>query len=121
MPDAYNTNVGESGLKLSGGERQRLSIARAAIKRPRIYIFDEATSALDSVTELEIARNLREVSRSITTLVITHRLSTVVHADEIIVLEKGAVVERGTHASLLRQHGRYAAFWTTQQAGSAAA
>jgi len=121
LPDTYNTNVGERGLKLSGGERQRLSIARAAIKRPRIYIFDEATSALDSVTELEIARNLQEVSRSITTLVITHRLSTVVHADEIIVLEKGAVVERGTHASLLRQHGRYAAFWTAQQAGPAAA
>jgi ATP-binding cassette subfamily B protein len=121
LPDTYDTNVGERGLKLSGGERQRLSIARAAIKRPRIYIFDEATSALDSVTELEIVRNLQEVSRSITTLVITHRLSTVVHADEIIVLEKGAVVERGTHASLLRQHGRYAAFWTAQQTGPAAA
>jgi ATP-binding cassette subfamily B protein len=121
LPDSYDTNVGERGLKLSGGERQRLSIARAAIKRPRIYIFDEATSALDSVTELEIARNLQEISRSITTLVITHRLSTVVHADEIIVLEAGTVIERGTHASLLRQHGRYAAFWTAQQAGAAAA
>jgi ATP-binding cassette subfamily B protein len=121
LPDAYDTNVGERGLKLSGGERQRLSIARAAIKRPRIYIFDEATSALDSATELEIARNLREVSQSITTLVISHRLSTVVHADEIIVLETGAVVERGTHASLLRQQGRYAAFWVAQQTGSVAA
>ncbi len=121
LPDAYDTNVGERGLKLSGGERQRLSIARAAIKRPRIYIFDEATSALDSETELEIVRNLREISQSITTLVISHRLSTVVHADEIIVLERGAVVERGTHASLLRQHGRYAAFWAAQQAGSVAA
>jgi ATP-binding cassette subfamily B protein len=121
LPDAYDTNVGERGLKLSGGERQRLAIARAAIKRPRIYIFDEATSSLDSLTELEIVRNLQEVSRSITTLVITHRLSTVVHADEIIVLERGAVIERGTHASLLRQHGRYAAFWAAQQPGSAAA
>jgi ABC-type transport system involved in Fe-S cluster assembly fused permease/ATPase subunit len=121
LPDAYDTNVGERGVKLSGGERQRLAIARAAIKRPRIYIFDEATSALDSVTELEIVRNLQEVSRSITTLVITHRLSTVVHADEIIVLETGTVVERGTHASLLRQHGRYAAFWTAQQTGPVAA
>ena len=117
LPDAYDTNVGERGLKLSGGERQRLSIARAAIKRPRIYIFDEATSALDSATELEIIRNLREISRSITTLVITHRLSTVLHADEIIVLETGTVVERGTHASLLQQHGRYAALWTAQQTG----
>ncbi|MDB6083159.1 MAG: metal transporter permease [Gammaproteobacteria bacterium] len=121
LPDAYDTNVGERGLKLSGGERQRLSIARAAIKRPRIYIFDEATSALDSATEIEIVRNLREVSQSITTLVISHRLSTVVHAHEIIVLETGAVVERGTHASLLRQEGRYAAFWMAQQTGSVAA
>jgi ATP-binding cassette subfamily B protein len=119
-PDAYDTNVGERGLKLSGGERQRLSIARAAIKRPRIYIFDEATSALDSGTELEIVRNLQEISQSITTLVISHRLSTVVHADEIIVLEAGRVVERGTHASLLRQHGRHAAFWSAQQTGSVA-
>jgi ABC-type transport system involved in Fe-S cluster assembly fused permease/ATPase subunit len=118
LPDAYDTNVGERGVKLSGGERQRLSIARAAIKRPRIYIFDEATSALDSTTELEIIRNLREMSRSITTLVITHRLSTVRHADEIIVLESGTVVERGTHGSLLQQHGRYAAFWAAQQTGS---
>ena len=115
LPDAYDTNVGERGLKLSGGERQRLSIARAAIKRPRIYIFDEATAALDSTTELEIVRNLREISRSVTTLVITHRLSTVVHADRIFVLEAGTVVEQGTHASLLRLDGRYAAFWAAQQ------
>jgi len=115
LPDAYDTNVGERGLKLSGGERQRLAIARAAIKRPRIYIFDEATSALDSPTEIDIVRNLREISQSVTTLVISHRLSTVMHADEIIVLETGAVVERGTHASLLRQRGRYSAFWAAQQ------
>jgi ABC-type transport system involved in Fe-S cluster assembly fused permease/ATPase subunit len=117
LPDAYDTNVGERGLKLSGGERQRLSIARAAIRHPRIYIFDEATSALDSATELEIAQNLREISQSVTTLVISHRLSTVQHADEIIVLEAGAVVERGTHNSLLRQDGQYAAFWAAQQTG----
>jgi ATP-binding cassette subfamily B protein len=121
LPDAYDTNVGERGVKLSGGERQRLSIARAAIKHPQIYIFDEATSALDSATELEIVRNLREISKSITTLVISHRLSTVVQADEIIVLETGAVAERGTHAALLRQHGRYAAFWAAQQTESVAA
>jgi len=121
LPEAYDTNVGERGLKLSGGERQRLSIARAALKRPRIYVFDEATSALDSATELEIVRNLREISQSTTTLVITHRLSTVVHADEIIVLESGTVLERGTHDSLLRQHGRYAAFWAAQQSRPVAA
>jgi ABC-type transport system involved in Fe-S cluster assembly fused permease/ATPase subunit len=121
MPDAYDTNVGERGLKLSGGERQRLAIARAAIKHPSIYIFDEATSALDSATELQIVRNLRELSQCITTLVITHRLSSVVYADEIIVLETGAVVERGTHAGLLRQHGRYAAFWSAQHRGSVVA
>jgi ABC-type transport system involved in Fe-S cluster assembly fused permease/ATPase subunit len=121
LPDAYDTNVGERGLKLSGGERQRLSIARAAIRRPRIYIFDEATSALDSETEREIVRDLQEISQSVTTLVITHRLSTVVLADEIIVLETGTVVERGTHASLLRQSGRYAAFWAAQQSGTVAA
>jgi ABC-type transport system involved in Fe-S cluster assembly fused permease/ATPase subunit len=117
LPDAYDTNVGERGLKLSGGERQRLSIARATIRRPRVYIFDEATSALDSATELEIVQNLREISQSVTTLVISHRLSTVLHADEIIVLEAGAVVERGTHDSLLRQDGRYAASWAAQQTG----
>ncbi len=121
LPDAYYTNVGERGLKLSGGERQRLSIARAVIKRPRIYIFDEATSSLDSATELEIVRNLREISESVTTLVITHRLSTVIHADEIIVLERGTVIEHGTHSSLVRQRGRYAAFWAAQKAGSVAA
>lgn len=120
MPEAYDTNVGERGLKLSGGERQRLSIARAAIKHPRIYVFDEATAALDSATELLIVGNLREISQSVTTLVITHRLSSIVHADEIIVLETGTVVERGTHAALLRQHGRYAALWSAQQGCAAA-
>ena len=121
LPDKYDTKVGERGVKLSGGEKQRVSIARAAIKRPRIYVFDEATSSLDSNTEREILHNLQEISRFSTTLVIAHRLSTVVHADEIVVLGGGAIVERGTHASLLRQNGRYAALWQAQQQGPVAA
>jgi ABC-type transport system involved in Fe-S cluster assembly fused permease/ATPase subunit len=121
LPDGYDTRVGERGVKLSGGEKQRLSIARAAIKRPRIYVFDEATSSLDSNTEREILRNLREISRFSTTLVIAHRLSTVVHADEIVVLEGGTIVERGSHSVLLRQNGRYAALWEAQQQGTVAA
>jgi ABC-type transport system involved in Fe-S cluster assembly fused permease/ATPase subunit len=121
LPDGYDTRVGERGVKLSGGEKQRVSIARAAIKRPRIYVFDEATSSLDSNTEREILRNLREISRFSTTLVIAHRLSTVVHADEIVVLEGGTIVERGSHAALLRQNGRYAALWEAQQKGTVAA
>jgi ABC-type transport system involved in Fe-S cluster assembly fused permease/ATPase subunit len=121
LPDGYDTKVGERGVKLSGGEKQRVSIARAAIKRPRIYVFDEATSSLDSNTEREILRNLREISRFSTTLVIAHRLSTVVHADEIVVLEGGTIVERGSHAALLRQGGRYASLWEAQQRGTAAA
>jgi ABC-type transport system involved in Fe-S cluster assembly fused permease/ATPase subunit len=121
LPDGYETKVGERGVKLSGGEKQRVSIARAAIKRPRIYVFDEATSSLDSNTEREILRNLREISRFSTTVVIAHRLSTVVHADEIVVLEGGTIAERGTHSGLLRQHGRYAALWEAQQQGTVAA
>jgi ABC-type transport system involved in Fe-S cluster assembly fused permease/ATPase subunit len=120
LPDGYDTRVGERGVKLSGGEKQRVSIARAAIKRPRIYVFDEATSSLDSNTEREILRNFREISRSSTTVVIAHRLSTVIHADEIVVLEAGTIVERGSHAGLLRQNGRYAALWEAQQQGTAA-
>jgi ABC-type transport system involved in Fe-S cluster assembly fused permease/ATPase subunit len=121
LPDGYDTRVGERGVKLSGGEKQRVSIARAAIKRPRIYVFDEATSSLDSNTEREILKNLREISRFSTTLVIAHRLSTVVHADEIVVLEGGTIIERGTHSALLRQQGRYAALWEAQQQGTVAA
>jgi ATP-binding cassette subfamily B protein len=121
LPEGYETKVGERGVKLSGGEKQRVSIARAAIKRPRIYVFDEATSSLDSNTEREILKNLREISRFSTTVVIAHRLSTVVHADEIVVLDAGTIVERGTHAALLGQNGRYAALWEAQQQGMAAA
>lgn len=114
LPEGYDTAVGERGLKLSGGERQRVAIARAALKRPRIFVFDEATSSLDSRTEKEILRNLSEVSQGCTTLVIAHRLSAVVHADEILVLERGVVVERGTHASLLHANGPYATLWRAQ-------
>jgi ABC-type transport system involved in Fe-S cluster assembly fused permease/ATPase subunit len=121
LPDGYDTKVGERGVKLSGGEKQRVSIARAAIKRPRIYVFDEATCSLDSNTEREILTNLREISRFSTTVVIAHRLSTVIHADEIVVLEAGTIVERGSHLGLLRQNGRYAALWEAQQRGTAAA
>ena len=115
MPDGYQTLVGERGLKLSGGEKQRVAIARTVIKDPAILLLDEATSALDSHTEQEIQKNLREISRGRTTLCIAHRLSTVVDADEILVLEDGRVVERGRHAALLAMHGRYAAMWRRQQ------
>ena len=121
LPQGYETNVGERGIKLSGGEKQRLAIARAIFKAPDIYLFDEATSSLDSQTELEILSNLREISRFNTTLIIAHRLSTVIHADEILVLDGGRIVERGTHASLVRQTGRYALLWEAQQQGNAAA
>ena len=114
-PDGYQTMVGERGLKLSGGEKQRVAIARAILKRPRILLFDEATSALDSRTEKEIQASLREVSADRTALVIAHRLSTVVDADEIIVLDDGAIVERGRHADLLARDGRYAEMWRRQQ------
>lgn len=115
LPEGYETVVGERGLKLSGGERQRVAIARAALKRPKIFVFDEATSSLDSATEREILRNLLDVSRQSTTLVIAHRLSTVIHADEILVLNNTHIVERGTHSALLTQGGAYAALWRAQQ------
>lgn len=114
LPDRYDTQVGERGVKLSGGERQRVSIARAAIKEPRIYIFDEATSSLDTTTEREVLHNLQEISQNSTTIVIAHRLSTVIHADEIVVLEHGAIVEQGTHTDLLEREGRYATLWAAQ-------
>ena len=115
LPDGYRTEVGERGLKLSGGEKQRVAIARTILKNPEILLFDEATSALDTHTEREIQTNLREVSTGRTTLIIAHRLSTVVHADEIIVLDGGEIVERGAHDALLTQGGAYAAMWTRQQ------
>ncbi|MFD1624045.1 ABCB family ABC transporter ATP-binding protein/permease [Azospirillum griseum] len=115
LPDGYQTMVGERGLKLSGGEKQRVAIARTILKNPAILLFDEATSALDTHTEREIQANLREVSRGRTTLVIAHRLSTVIDADDILVLEAGRVIERGRHAELLAANGAYAALWTRQQ------
>jgi ABC-type transport system involved in Fe-S cluster assembly fused permease/ATPase subunit len=115
LPEGYDTQVGERGLKLSGGEKQRVAIARTILKSPPILILDEATSALDSFTEKEIQDALDRVSRDRTTLVIAHRLSTVVGADEIIVLDKGVIVERGTHTDLLEAGGVYAAMWNRQR------
>ncbi|WP_430437908.1 ABCB family ABC transporter ATP-binding protein/permease [Oceanibaculum nanhaiense] len=117
LPDGYSTRVGERGLKLSGGEKQRVAIARTILKRPAILLFDEATSALDTHTEREIQGALREVSKGRTTLVIAHRLSTVVDADEIIVLQAGKIVERGAHRDLIDRDGIYAAMWRRQQEG----
>ena len=114
LPEGYDTRVGERGLKLSGGEKQRVAIARTILKDPRILILDEATSALDTGTEQDIQAALRAVSRHRTTLVIAHRLSTVVDADEIIVLQDGRVAERGRHAALLARDGLYARMWALQ-------
>ncbi|HSM22819.1 MAG TPA: ABC transporter ATP-binding protein/permease [Rubrivivax sp.] len=119
-PKGYETMVGERGLKLSGGEKQRVAIARTLLKNPPILIFDEATSALDSANERAIQAELRAVSRGKTALVIAHRLSTVVDAHEIVVLEAGRIVERGPHAELLARGGRYAQMWRLQQSGEAA-
>jgi ATP-binding cassette subfamily B protein len=121
LPDGYKTMVGERGLKLSGGEKQRVAIARTILKNPRILILDEATSALDTGTEQEIQSALRGVSRDRTTLVIAHRLSTVVEADEIIVLQDGQIVERGGHGVLIAADGLYAEMWRRQSEAVAAA
>lgn len=114
-PKGYETTVGERGLKLSGGEKQRVAIARTLLKNPPVLIFDEATSALDSANERAIQAELKSASRNKTTLVIAHRLSTVVDAHEILVLEAGEIVERGTHAQLLASQGRYAQMWALQK------
>ena len=115
LPDGYETIVGERGLKLSGGEKQRVAIARVILKAPKILVFDEATSALDTKTEREIQASLAEVSAGRTTLVIAHRLSTVIDADEILVLDGGQIVERGHHAELVLHRGVYATMWARQQ------
>jgi len=117
-PKGYETTVGERGLKLSGGEKQRVAIARTLLKNPPIVIFDEATSALDSANERAIQAELQTAARNKTALVIAHRLSTVVDADEILVMEGGRIVERGTHAALLARDGRYAQMWALQQSGA---
>jgi len=114
-PAGYQTPVGERGLKLSGGEKQRVAIARAILKHPAILIFDEATSALDSKSEKLIQAELREIARDRTTLTIAHRLSTIADADEILVLDQGRIVERGSHAALLAANGMYARMWRLQQ------
>ena len=115
LPDGYNTLVGERGLKLSGGEKQRVAIARAILKKPSIFFFDEATSALDTTTEKEIQKNLEMISNNKTTLVIAHRLSTAADADNIIVLDKGKIIEQGRHEELLKLNGKYSEMWNKQK------
>ncbi|MDB5809525.1 MAG: metal transporter permease [Betaproteobacteria bacterium] len=115
LPDGFEARVGERGLKLSGGEKQRVAIARAILKNPRILIFDEATSALDSATEQAIQAELEQISKGRTTLVIAHRLSTVMDAHQILVMDAGHIVERGTHRELLARAGAYAEMWALQQ------
>lgn len=115
LPDGYETAVGERGLKLSGGEKQRVAIARALLKNPAILIFDEATSALDSKSEQAIQSELDRIAQGRTTFVIAHRLSTVMNADEILVMDQGRILERGRHAELLDRNGHYAQMWALQQ------
>ena len=115
LPQKWETTVGERGLKLSGGEKQRVSIARTLLKQPPILVFDEATSALDSRTEKSIQGELAEIARTHTTLVIAHRLATIVDADEILVLDHGRIVERGTFRELLAKEGRFSEMWRLQR------
>jgi len=114
LPQGENTLVGERGLKVSGGEKQRIAIARALLKNPSILVFDEATSSLDSAAEKEIMRAINEISGERTVLIIAHRLSTIANVDQILVLDKGEIVERGTHSQLLKEDGRYARLWNLQ-------
>ena len=115
LPYGYDTLVGERGLKLSGGEKQRIAIARLLLKKPKIYIFDEATSSLDAHTEKIIQKNIQEISGKATSLIITHRLSAVTYADNIIVLDQGKIIEEGTHQELLSIKGTYKELWNIQQ------
>ncbi len=121
LPTGYETTVGERGLKLSGGEKQRVGIARTLLKNPPILLLDEATSALDSETEREIQDELRAMGEGRTVITIAHRLSTVVDADRIVVLENGIIAEEGTHDALLARGGRYAAMWQRQASEEEAA
>jgi len=115
LPQEYDTPVGERGVTISGGEKQRIAIARAILKDPPILIFDEATSALDSDSEHAITQELDRLSRNRTTLIIAHRLSTIVNAHAIVVMDRGRIVEQGSHAELLRRKGMYARLWLLQQ------
>ena len=115
MPRSYNTLVGENGISLSGGQRQRMSIARALLKQSQILILDDALSAVDAKTETEILKSLRKERRGKTTMIATHRLTSVVNADLILVLKDGEIVERGTHEQLLANDGWYAEMWRRQE------
>ena len=115
LPKGYDTEVGERGLKLSGGEKQRVAIARTILKQPSILLFDEATSSLDSASEKAVLDAINEVSHGKSSLVVAHRLSTIVNADRILVLDDGKIVEQGNHKTLIAQNGRYAALWQMQQ------